>query len=69
MRKFELGKRYKETESTVFEIIKRTAKFVTYVEITHEGRFNERRSEPRRTRVYNWEGREVFFSGIYQLEA
>lgn len=29
MRKFEVGKRYKETDSIEFEIIKRTAKFVT----------------------------------------
>lgn len=47
MRKFEVGKRYKETDSIEFEIIKRTAKFVTYVEIQHAGRFNERRCEPK----------------------
>ena len=69
MRKFEVGKWYKETDSIEFEIIKRTAKFVTYVEIQHAGRFNERRCEPKRTKVFDWETREVFFASGYQMEA
>ena len=41
MRKFEVGKRYYESGLT-FEIVKRTAKTVTYKSIQHAGRINER---------------------------
>lgn len=41
MRKFEIGKRYGEN-AVVFEIIKRTAKTITYAPIYHAGRYNEK---------------------------
>ena len=43
MRKFEVGKRYGEN-TVVFEIIKRTAKTITYAPIYHAGRYNEIKS-------------------------
>ncbi len=69
MRKFEVGKRYSESNAVKFEIVKRTAKTITYVQILHAGRFNETKSEPKRTKIHNWEDREVFFTSHYQLEA
>lgn len=32
-RRFEVGKTYTENDVLVFEVVKRTAKFLTYVEI------------------------------------
>ena len=45
-RKFEVAKTYTENDVLVFEIVKRTAKFVTYVEIQKYGKYNEIREEP-----------------------
>lgn len=65
MKKFEIGKRY-EAESgsvSVFEIVKRTAKRVTFVEVQHAGRYNERKSEPKTVAIKSWtNGEEVFFT-------
>jgi hypothetical protein len=60
--KFEVGKRYKDIsgDGVAYEIIKRTAKTVTFVTIQHEGRSNERTSEQKRARICNWEQGEVF---------
>ena len=69
MRKFEVGKRYKETDSIEFEIIKRTAKFVTYVEIQHAGRFNERRCEPKEQKFLIGKQEKYSFASGYQMEA
>ena len=41
MRTFEAGKRYGE-HAVVFEIVKRTAKTITYAAVQHAGRYNER---------------------------
>lgn len=41
MKKFEIGKRYYESGVT-YEIIKKTAKTVTYKAIQHAGKSNER---------------------------
>lgn len=43
MRKFEEGKRYTDGAMT-FEIIKRTAKTVTFAYILHAGKTNEKRA-------------------------
>ena len=42
MIKFEVGKVY-GTDANVYEVIKKTAKTITYQEIAHYGRFNEKR--------------------------
>lgn len=41
MKKFEIGKRYYESGVT-YEIVKKTAKTVTYKAIQHAGKSNER---------------------------
>lgn len=58
MRKFEIGKRYYESGVT-FEIVKRTAKTVTYKAIQHAGRSNERVMKEATAKIHNWETREV----------
>lgn len=68
MRKFEVGKRYYESGLT-FEIVKRTAKTVTYKAIQHAGRINERVVKEATTKVKNWETREVIFCGDRTIEA
>ena len=49
MRTFEVGKRYGE-HAVVFEIVKRTAKTITYAAIHHAGRYNESRKEEKRVK-------------------
>lgn len=68
MRKFEQGKRYGE-KAVIYEIIKRTAKTITYAAIQHPGRYNERRSEEKTVRIKDWKDREVFFAGCETVEA
>lgn len=68
MRTFEVGKRYGE-HAVVFEIVKRTAKTITYAEIHHEGRYNESRREEKRVKIQDWGDREVFFAGSETVEA
>lgn len=53
----------------VFEVVKRTAKFLTYVEIQKYGKYNETREEPKRTKIHDWDTREVFFASGCLLEA
>ena len=60
MRKFEVGKRYCESGLT-FEIAKRTSKTVTYKEIQHAGRFNERVTKEATVKIHDWDTREVIF--------
>ena len=61
MRKFEAGKRYGE-RAVVFEIIKRTARTITFVAIQHPGRYNEKRSEAKTSKIHDWGDREVFLT-------
>ena len=68
MRTFEVGKRYGEN-AVVFEIVKRTAKTITYAAIHHAGRYNESRREEKKVKIQNWDGREVFFAGSETVEA
>lgn len=68
MRKFETGKRYGEN-AVVFEIIKRTAKTITFSAIQHPRRFNERRSEEKTVKIRDWGDREVFYAGSETVEA
>lgn len=62
MKKFETGKRYYESGVT-FEIVKRTAKTVTYKMLQHAGKFNERVIKESTAKIKNWETTEVFFCG------
>ena len=68
MRTFEQGKRYGEN-AVIFEIIKRTAKTVTYVAVQHAGKPNERLGEAQKAKLYNWGDREVFHTGNQTVEA
>ena len=68
MRKFETGKRYYESGIT-FEIVKRTAKTVTYKMLQHAGRTNERVMKEATAKVQSWETKEVFFCGNRTVEA
>lgn len=62
--KFEVSKRYEATSGSVlsFEIVKRTAKRVTFVEVQHAGRYNECKSEPKTATIKNWLNGEVFIT-------
>ena len=68
MRKFEIGKRYAQ-DGVTYEIIKRTAKTVTYKALQHAGRFNERVLKEATAKVRKWETKEVFFCGDRTIEA
>lgn len=68
MRKFEVGKRYKDGAMT-FEITGRTEKTIKFVTVQHPGRENERKSEEKRIKIIFWNDREVFFYNCYQAEA
>lgn len=62
--KFEANKRYEAMSGSalVFEIIKRAANCVTYVEVQHAGRSNEYKSEPKTAKIINWENGEAFIT-------
>lgn len=68
MKKFEVGKIYGEN-AVKYEILKRTAKTVTYIRIFHLGRFNEKRTEPAKAKIFDWTTREVFFRHDETIEA
>ena len=68
MKKFEIGNRYYESGLT-FEITGRTEKTIKFVKVQHAGRFNERKSEEKKTKIFNWDTREVFFVGDRTVEA
>ena len=64
MKEFEVGKRYEALSGSVlpFEIIKRTAKRITFVTVQHAGRHNESKSEPKTATIKNWQSGEVFMT-------
>ena len=64
MTKFEVGERYEALSGSVlpFEIIKRTAKRITFVTVQHAGKYNESKSEPKTATVKNWQSGEVFMT-------
>lgn len=68
MRKFEIGKRYIDGAGCV-EVVKRTAKTITFVAIQHAGKFNERKSETKTAKLNNWKTEEVFFCNCYEFHA
>ena len=64
MAKFEVGKRYEALNGSVlpFEIIKRTAKRITFVTVQHAGKYNESKSEPKTATIKNWQSGEAFYT-------
>ena len=64
MKEFEVGKRHEALSGSVlpFEIIKRTAKRITFVTVQHAGRYNESKSEPKTATIKNWQSGEVFIT-------
>ena len=60
--KFEVGKRYNEDGGVCYEIVRRTAKRITYVQVQHAGRYNECKSEPKTVAIKAWQKGEVFFT-------
>ena len=68
MRKFKVGKMYGD-HAVKFEIVGRTDKTVSFVKVQHVGRFNEKKSEVKKAKLFDWETREVFFSNDETVEA
>lgn len=68
MNKFEVGKKYYES-GIAFEIVKRTAKTITYRALQHAGHPNERILKEATTKIKDWETREVFFCEDKTIEA
>ena len=62
MKMFEVGKIYGE-DAVKYEVVKRTKKTVTVVEVHHFGKFNEKRRNERTVKISNWNGREVILFG------
>lgn len=62
MRKFEVGKVYGEDE-VKYEVVKRTAKFVTILEVHHFGKFNETKKNERKVKVSLWDETEALVFG------
>lgn len=73
MKKFEVGNYYTRFEddndvknaSIVYEVVKRTAKTITIIEIQHFGRYNESKSEPKTIKIKDraWNGSEFVTKG------
>lgn len=69
MKKFEVGKRYEDGAMT-FEVISRTAKFVTVKFIQHANKANESVRDVVKVKVNNWETEEVIFpKNMYEVHA
>ena len=79
MKKFEVGNYYTrfendnniENASVVYEVVKRTAKTLTIVEIQHFGRYNESKSEPKTLKIKDreWNGSEFTTKGNWLIVA
>lgn len=79
MKKFEVGNYYTrfedgnnvENASVVYEVVKRTAKTITIVEIQHFGRYNESKSEPKTLKIKDrgWNGSEFITKGNWLIVA
>lgn len=62
MKMFEVGKIYGE-DAVKYEVVARTKKTVTVVEVHHFGKFNEKRRNERTVKISNWNGREAILFG------
>ena len=65
MRKFEVGKVYGE-DAVKYEVVKRTAKFVTILEVHHFGKFNETKKNERKVKVSLWDETEAL---VFELNS
>lgn len=68
MKKFEVGKRYKENGVT-FEVLNRTAKTIKMALIQHAGKSNESATDIKSKKIQNWDTEEVVFFGCYEIHA
>lgn len=68
MKKFEVGKRYKDGAMTL-EVIKRTAKTAQVAVILHANKVNEKIREVKKIKVHDWDIEEVMFFGSYEFHA
>lgn len=68
MKKFEVGKRYKE-DGVTFEVLSRTAKTVKMALIQHAGRPNEKITSTKNTKINNWDTEEIAFYNCYEIHA
>ena len=60
---FEVGKIYKSNLYTVCEVLKRTAKTITFQKIKHIGNFNESRGEIVKAKLKQAPRGEYFYIG------
>jgi hypothetical protein len=60
---FEVGKIYRSDLYTVCEVLKRTAKTITFQKIRHIGNFNEAREEITRAKLKQAPRGEYFYIG------
>jgi hypothetical protein len=65
---FEVGERYAGWFG-VYEVIKKTAKFVTFQHIQHPGNWNEKREDKYTAKIRDWGTREVCCFGAETIEA
>ena len=61
MIRFEVSKLYGE-KAVKYLITARTSKTVTFVEVQHAGRENERHSEPKKAKLQEWGASEAFYT-------
>lgn len=59
---FEVGKIYGEDE-VKYEVVARTKKTATIVEVHHFGKFNEKRKNEKKVRISDWNGTEALVFG------
>lgn len=59
---FEVGKIYGE-DAVKYEVVKRTKKTATIVEVHHFGKFNESRRNERKVKISDWNGKEALVFG------
>ena len=61
---FEIGKRYAEYGSDwkQYEIISKQGDNIVYVKIQHTEQYNEKKSEPKKAKIKQWEKGEIFIT-------
>ena len=59
---FEVGKIYVE-DTVKYEVVARTKKIATIVEVHHFGKFNEKRKNEKKVRISDWNGTEALVFG------
>lgn len=69
MIKFEIGKRYSERACVAYEVVARTEKKLTYMQILHAGKENERKSEKKTAKINIWDDREVLLINSDTIKA